>query len=73
MIKVYSQPGCHACEDTKAYLSKNGVEFTDVDITKSPAALAELEKLGSQSTPTVVTDSEFWIGHRVEKLASLHS
>jgi len=73
MIKVFSQPGCHACEDTKTYLAKNSVEFTDVDITKSPAALAELEKIGSQSTPTVVTDSEFWIGHRVDKLAKLHA
>jgi glutaredoxin len=73
MIKVFSQPGCHACEDTKTYLAKNSFEFTDVDNTKSPAAIAELEKIGSQSTPTVVTDSEFWIGHRVDKLAKLHA
>ena len=73
MVKVYSQPGCHACEDTKGYLDRNGVSYQDIDITKSHDAIHELEKLGSQSTPTVVTDSEFWIGHRVDKLATLHN
>lgn len=73
MVKIYSQPGCHACEDTKAYLDRNNVTYQDVDITKDPSAIAELQRLGSQSTPTVVTDEEFWIGHRVDKLALLHS
>ena len=73
MVKIYSQPGCHACEDTKAYLDRHSVEYVDIDITKDHEASHELERLGSQSTPTVVTDSEFWIGHRPDKLASLHS
>lgn len=73
MIKVYSQPGCHACEDTKAYLTRHDVAFQDIDITKDQGAIQELERLGSQSTPTVVTDDEFWIGHRVDKLAKLHA
>lgn len=73
MIKVYSQPGCHACEDTKAYLNRHDVAFQDLDITKDHGAIDELERLGSQSTPTVVTDEEFWIGHRVDRLAKLHA
>lgn len=73
MTKVYSQHGCQSCDATKAYLVKNEVAFTDIDITKTPSAVAEMEKLGSQSTPTVVTDDEFWIGHRVDKLSKLHA
>lgn len=72
MVKIYSQPGCHACEDTKAYLTRHNVAFEDIDITKDHAAIHELERLGSQSTPTVVVGDEFWIGHRPDKLATLH-
>lgn len=73
MVKIYSQPGCHACEDTKAYLDRNNVAYQDIDITKDPAGVAELQRLGSQSTPTVVVGDEFWIGHQPQKLAALHS
>lgn len=73
MLKVYSQPGCHACEDTKAYLARHDVPFQDIDITKDHSAIHELERLGSKSTPTVVNGENFWIGHQVEKLAKLHA
>lgn len=73
MVKIYSQPGCHACEDTKAYLDRKNVTYQDVDITKDLSAIAELQRLGSQSTPTVVNGDDFWIGHQPAKLATLHS
>ena len=71
MITVFSQPGCHACEETKAYLVRNNVEFTDRNIREDFAALRELEELGHQATPVVIAGNQHWGGHDPVKLAGL--
>jgi glutaredoxin len=42
------------CNRTKEFLRKNNVAFTDRDITRDEAALAELEKL--EPAPTCGSD-----------------
>jgi len=71
MVTVYSQPGCHACEDTKAYLVTNRVKFTDKNIREDAEGRREFEALGYQGTPVVVAGDEHWAGHNPVKLASL--
>jgi glutaredoxin len=73
MIKIYSQPGCSACAETKSYLDRAGLSYQDHDITADPSALAELGKLGYQATPVVVYGDDHWAGHNPEKLAAIKS
>jgi len=70
-VTVYSQPGCHSCEHTKAYLEANNVSFTDKNIQQDPEALKEFDALGYQGTPVVVAGDKHWAGHDVAKLAEL--
>ncbi len=41
------------CDQAKEYLSQKQVAFQDKDITRDPAALAELKKLGYMTTPVI--------------------
>jgi glutaredoxin-like protein NrdH len=47
------------CAKVKEFLSQKQIQYDDHDITKEPAAIAELQKLGFLTTPVTV------IGHRV--------
>jgi glutaredoxin 3 len=53
-ITVYGSPSCHYCKEAKAFLSKKGVEFEDIDITKDPERRIEMvEKSGQLSIPVI--------------------
>jgi arsenate reductase len=43
---VYQYPKCSTCVKALKWLAANGVEFTSIDITKSPPSAAVLAKLG---------------------------
>ncbi len=58
----------------KEYLSRKGVEFEDIDVTRDPAAVRELiENLHSNMTPTIVIDGEVVIGFDPQRLDELLS
>jgi glutaredoxin-like YruB-family protein len=67
-VVVYSQPNCPPCGWVKDFLDREGITYEAKDVTKDAAALEELAKLGSQSTPTVVVDGEVLIGFEEKKL-----
>ena len=56
------------CQRVKEFLHKHNVAFTDRDITKDEAALAELEKLGVLTTPVTVVDGETIVGYNLPQL-----
>src|SRR5258705_90054 len=54
-ILVFTQPGCFSCELLKVYLEAHGMSYDERDISVDPAARLEmLEKLDSNTTPTLV-------------------
>jgi glutaredoxin len=71
MDTVHSQPGCHSCEHTEAYLAANNVSLTDKNIRNDPAALKEFDALGCQGTPVVVAGDKHWSGRDVARLGTL--
>lgn len=73
MITVYSNPNCVQCEQTKRYLSLNGIEFESKMIQDSPEVMPLIEEKGYKSAPVVVTPTDSWSGFRLEKLAALAS
>ncbi|PPI19458.1 glutaredoxin-like protein NrdH [Rathayibacter sp. AY1B5] len=75
MLTVYSKPSCVQCTMTYRVLEKKGIEYTTVDITTNPAALAYVtEELGySAALVVVASDQDHWSGFRpdlIEKHAA---
>ncbi len=58
------------CQRVKEFLQKHNVAFTDRDVTKDEAALAELEKLGVLTTPVTVVDGETIVGYDLPQLTA---
>ncbi|MCJ1675688.1 glutaredoxin-like protein NrdH [Rathayibacter sp. VKM Ac-2929] len=75
VLVVYSKPSCVQCTRTYRVLEKEGIEYTVVDITTNPAALAYVtEELGYSAAPVVVaSDQDHLSGFRpdlIEKHAA---
>lgn len=72
-ITVYSKPQCVQCEATKRALSKAGVSYDVVDVTKDAEALATVRALGYMQAPVVVTPNEHWSGFRPDRIKKLRA
>jgi glutaredoxin-like YruB-family protein len=70
-VILYSQPGCPPCYAAKHFLSSREIPFEYKDVTADPAALRELVKLNSRSTPTIVVGDEVMIGFDADRLEQL--
>lgn len=74
MVTVYSKPACPQCNDTKTMLNSLGVEFTEVDMSRDPAALKKVMSLGHRSAPVVMTaEGDSWAGFKRDKIEALAS
>lgn len=53
---LYSTPWCGYCHRLKSQLSREGIEFTEVDIEQDPDAAFVVEQAngGNQTVPTLV-------------------
>lgn len=70
-VIVYTKPDCPPCNATKKYLTRDGIEFTEVDLTNNEEAYNLVTSLGYKYTPVVVSGSNHWSGFRPDKIASL--
>jgi glutaredoxin len=56
-VTMYTTLGCQYCLLAKRYLSKKGIEFTEVDITWDQAKIEELvAKTGQNHSPVFIID-----------------
>ncbi|RME26653.1 MAG: NrdH-redoxin [Deltaproteobacteria bacterium] len=54
-VLLYSTPWCPWCKRAASYLRKRGVDFEEIDVSRSPAALKEmLRKTGGAAGVPVV-------------------
>lgn len=70
-VTVYTKPACVQCQATERALRKAGIPFTVVDLTKDPAALEVVKRMGHQQAPVVVTDTESWAGFHPGRIKAL--
>ena len=56
------------CDSAKEYLSQNKIAFQDRDITRDPAALEDLKKLGYMTTPVIQIDGTAIVGFDQAKI-----
>lgn len=70
-VIVYSKPLCIQCDATYRALDKENIEYTVVNIEKTPEALATLISLGYKSAPVVTVGDQSWSGFRPDLIANL--
>ena len=71
MVTVYTLPACVQCDSTKRVLTRNLVEYQEVDLSQDEAAMQMVKDLGYNAAPVVVAGDEHWSGFRPDKLATL--
>lgn len=55
-VTMYTTTWCGYCQRLKAQMSREGIEFTEVDIERDPEAAAFVESVngGNQTVPTLL-------------------
>lgn len=71
-VTVYSTPDCIQCAATKRELDKQGVTYTEVDLsTDTQAHTYVTETLGYQQAPVVEVAGRHWYGYRPDLIKSI--
>ncbi len=71
-VTVYSTPTCSWCTTLKTHLKKNGVRFTDIDVSKDQkAAEAMTKRSGQQGVPQTDIGGEMIVGFDKNRINSL--
>lgn len=71
MVTVYTLPACVQCDSTKRLLTRNNVEYQEVDLSQDPDALSMIRALGYTAAPVVMAGDDHWSGFRPDKLSAL--
>lgn len=68
-IRLFTQPECEASQTARAFLRARGLEFVELDVTASDAALDEMTvRYRSHATPTFVIGDAVVVGFDAEQL-----
>lgn len=70
-VTVYSKPNCPQCEMTKKELTRQGVEFKTVDMSKDEDARNKVVDMGIRAAPVVFAGEEVWSGFRPDLISNL--
>lgn len=71
-VTVYSTPTCTWCNALKTHLKKNGIRYTDVDVSKDQkAAEAMVKKSGQQGVPQTDINGQIIVGFDKPKINTL--
>ncbi|MBN1260907.1 MAG: NrdH-redoxin [Anaerolineae bacterium] len=75
-VVVFSTPTCPHCRTAKRYLQKNGISFTDVDVSRDVAAARDMvRRSGQQGVPQIDIDGRIIVGFnraKIDRLLGLH-
>jgi len=71
-VTVYSTPTCSWCTTLKTHLKKNGIRFSDIDVSKDQkAAEAMRQRSGQQGVPQTDIGGEMIVGFDKNKINTL--
>jgi len=70
---VYTLPSCVQCDSTKRLLSRQNIEYNEVDLSQDKDAYELVKSLGYQSAPVVISGDEHWSGFRLDRIMSIAS
>ena len=63
-VVIYTHPDCGYSAQARDQLVENEIEFTEIDLSRTPDAWAEVERLtgGDRTTPVIVEGDFVTIG-----------
>ena len=61
MITLYSKPNCPYCDQAKAWLDKNEISYTVMDISKDAGAREFLVNSGHKTVPQIYLGSRLLV------------
>jgi glutaredoxin-like YruB-family protein len=71
-VTVYSTPACSWCNTLKSWLKQNGINYTDIDVSRDQRAAEELVKrTGQQGVPQTDINGEIVVGFNQPRLKQL--
>lgn len=71
MVKVYTNPNCIQCEQTKKFLDKAEIPYEVIDLSSDRESLERFIDMGFKSAPIVETSNDIWSGFKYDKLRGL--
>ncbi|NJO68614.1 MAG: hypothetical protein HC830_04475 [Bacteroidetes bacterium] len=71
-VTVYSTPTCSWCNTLKAWLRKNAIPFSDIDISRDEKAASDLvRRSGQQGVPQTDINGQIVVGFNQQRLKEL--
>lgn len=71
-VTVYSTPTCSWCNTLKAWLRRNNIPFTDMDVSRDEHAAQELvRRTGQQGVPQTDINGQVVVGFNEQRLKEL--
>jgi len=71
-VTVYSTPTCSWCNTLKAWLQKNNISYTDIDISRDQRAAEDLvRRSGQQGVPQTDVNGSIVVGFNQPRLKEL--
>jgi glutaredoxin-like YruB-family protein len=71
-VTVYSTPTCSWCNTLKAWLRKNNIPYTDIDVSRDQHAAEELvRRTGQQGVPQTDINGQIVVGFNQQRLKEL--
>jgi mycoredoxin len=60
-VQIYTTSWCPDCRAAKRFLDSHGIEYSEIDVDRDPAASAEvLRRVGKRAVPQLVIDGEWF-------------
>jgi glutaredoxin-like YruB-family protein len=71
-VKIYSTPTCPYCNAAKEFLTEEGIEFENIDVSQDKEAAEEMvKKSGQMGVPVIIINDEVIVGFDKEKIKKL--
>jgi len=70
-VKMYVTDWCTYCKQARAYLSRQGIRHTELDVEKSAAARAEYQRLQGRGVPVILVGTQRMNGYSEDRLAQM--
>jgi len=70
-IKMFATDWCPHCRRAQAFLARQGIGYTHIDVEKSEAGRAEYRGLGGRGVPLIMVGTQRMTGFSEEGLAQM--
>jgi glutaredoxin len=70
-VKMYATSWCPYCAKARAYFSRRGITYVEVDIEKSREGRAEYDRLGARGIPVIFVGPQRMNGFSESRLSTL--